>query len=82
MNPAFHRLNTSISCQNHLEKRITASLLAVKVVRNKKLKILIIDDVLFVPPLDDNATLWNHKTWKYIAKTEVNISVMVIVSIG
>ena len=35
---------------------------------------------LFLLPLDSTKTLYNHRTWKYIAKTEVKIFVTVIVS--
>ena len=31
--------------------------------------------------LDGNGTLYSHRTWKYIAKTEVEILLIVIVSL-
>ena len=48
--------------------------------RNKNLKILIFDNFLSCHLiLDGNETLYSHRTWKYIAKTEVEFFLTVIV---
>ena len=45
----------------------------------KSLKTLIIDNFFFLP-LDGDETLHIYRTWKYIAKTEVEMFLTVIVS--
>ena len=51
-----------------------------KVVRNKNLKIFI--EKLFLLPFEGNETLYSYRIWKYIAKTEVEISVTIIVIVS